>query len=295
MHMKKQLITQLTVIVVTLSTLLWLFYSFSLKPKLALPSKLLETEKILAKAHLNLLQNRLGIMALVNLDTSSSSFASDKTESLNKALTTNEKGLEQLKAPEKIQITPGESVNFLNELNEQLPLLTTENKEIYEKQKDFLSQLRIINDINKNIYAYNPLSDLGILDLENEKDEVVERTNNAIEGLENIKKELNEYDTEGTKLLQDNISKTQELLTEQASLIEANDLPGAGQIFDEITVKFEELRKMGLEIELEIIRSPEMITLLTNQTNLILKYEYWLNKINRTQKRIPKMDLNKIF
>lgn len=293
--MKKQLITQLTVIVVTLSTLLWLFYSFSLKPKLALPSKLLETEKILAKAHLNLLQNRLGIMALVNLDTSSSSFASDKTESLNKALTTNEKGLEQLKAPEKIQITPGESVNFLNELNEQLPLLTTENKEIYEKQKDFLSQLRIINDINKNIYAYNPLSDLGILDLENEKDEVVERTNNAIEGLENIKKELNEYDTEGTKLLQDNISKTQELLTEQASLIEANDLPGAGQIFDEITVKFEELRKMGLEIELEIIRSPEMITLLTNQTNLILKYEYWLNKINRTQKRIPKMDLNKIF
>lgn len=293
--MKKRLTVPVTIISLTLATLLGLFYFLSLKPKLALPNKLLETEKILAKSHLNLLQNRLSIMSLVNLDTSSSSFANDKTDTLNKALTTNEKGLEQLKTPEKIQITPGESVDLLNDLNEQLPSLTEENKEIYEQQKGFLSHLKTLNDISKNIYAYNPLSDLGNLDLEKEKDEVIERTSSAIEGLKTIKEKLNEYDAERTKQLQGNISKTQELLAEQVSLIEANDLPRAGQIFDEITVRFEELREMGLALELEIIRSPEMVTLLTNQTNLILKYEYWLNKINQAQKGISKIDLNKIF
>lgn len=293
--MKKQLPVLFLIIGLTLVSLLGLFYFFSLKPKLILPTKLLEMEKVLTKAQANLLQNRLSIMSLVNLDPKSSYFSGYKEDSLNKATETANMGVEELKQPTKIQTPPGETSDLLNDLYEQLPLLISENKEIYEKQRAYLDQLVEINDINKNIYTYNPQLDLGSVDLEKNTDEAIDRTYRAIEGLESIKTDLAEYDAKSTVSLSNTISETQSLLQVLATHLENNDLASAGQTFSAISEGFGKMRELGLGMELTIIRSPEMITLLTDQTNLILQYEFWLKKINLAQKDLSKIDLNKIF
>jgi len=133
------------------------------------------------------------------------------------------------------------------------------------------------------------------LSIEEEKDALITRTESAINGLEAIKEKLVEFDQEKTAKLRTEIENTQKVLQEQLRYLENDQFSKARSLFEQVVNQFVTLREIGLEMELNIIKSSEMVTLLTKQTNLILKYEFWLKKIDQAQKDLAEINLESIF
>lgn len=90
------------------------------------------------------------------------------------------------------------------------------------------------------------------------------------EGIELTKKkqELPKIDSELTRQFPKLLEKHKQILEEQ------------NQILDEL------LQLKTFEEGLELIRSNRSVEMLTRQTNLILEYEFWLDKINQKQSEL---------
>ena len=56
----------------------------------------------------------------------------------------------------------------------------------------------------------------------------------------------------------------------------------------EVVAQFLDLKNEAYDIEKDILRSKEAVTLLTEQTNLILEYDFWLKKISAKQADLPR-------
>ena len=276
---------------ITLVTLLSLFYFYSLKPKLELPEKLIDAKKAISANHYNLLQNRLGIVGLATLDPTGRNLGSEKASLLDKTIQTSEKGLENLQNPPLIKALEKNSSISTQDLFE-------ENKRILEKQKGLLKQLQILANINQNLFNYSPISDVGRLDLsdDEERNKIVERTYNAIEGIGIISKKLSEEsNSQSASNLIENISVTQSLMEKQIEEIQSGDYTSASLTFLEVFNSFSIIRESGLNVEKTLIHSPDSIQLITDQTNLLLKYEFLLKQINEMQEKLPETDFNSLF
>mgnify|MGYP003967129843 FL=1 len=266
------------------------FYFFILKPKLELPSTLLEAETAIAENHLNLVQNRLSIMDLARLDPYSLTLSTEKEELLNTALATNTAGLEEVvdtSGVKKIIGKTSEAIAVNNEIAEVLPSLLDQNVDILQRQEDLLTKLTSIAEINSNIFKYNPGADLGQLHPIQDKEKIIERASSALLGLNDIRFGLE--DSFGGATADKMVVKLEEaglLFQNLIKTVEEEDVPGAGKLFDDIATQFIDMREIGLEMELSIIRSPEILELLKDQTNLLLEYEYWLEKLDMAQKTI---------
>lgn len=289
--MKNRLSIQLGVILITITTFLGAFYFFSLKPKLVLPKQLLETEKIIATTYLNLLQNRLGIVGLATLDPNTSNLGNEKDFLLSQAIKTNKEGLKNLQSPPFVRKLEKDSGISLQSLFE-------ENKRVLEGQKALLEQLKSLDSANSNLFKYKPLLDLASLDLADpdEREQVLTRTKNAINGLAKIEKDLEDLTSfKYVEELRTKLAETQILMKQQMTEIESRDYKTASLTFLEVYNRFSEMRELGLDGEKTLIHAPESIQLITDQTNLLLKYEFLLERINKMQEALPKTDFFSIF
>lgn len=259
-------------------------------PKLKLPSNLLKIETSIAKNHFNLMQNRLSIVGLTNLDATSNILFTEKYDLLNTALETNAAGLDFLTNINKAKKIIGPTLNAAsinNEIVNSFPDLIKKNEEILKRQKGLLNILSEIAEINANVFKYDLEADLGKLHPVQDRDKIIERSSSAILGLKKIRLNLEESFADNTvnemvSLLQETESLFQDLI----KTVESEDVPATGKLFDDIAFKFLEMRRVGISMERAVIQSPEVLELLKDQTNLLLEYEFWLGRLNIAQKEL---------
>jgi len=110
------------------------YYLFFLRPKLELASNLLNSEKILARHHTNLLQNRLSYIELTRLDPKRANFNLEKSSLVGTLQKTNEEGLKNINEDKEIAKIDGK-------LTERFPALLAETKKIYEDQESLLEKV----------------------------------------------------------------------------------------------------------------------------------------------------------
>jgi len=146
------------------------FYQFYFIPRQVLPTKLLEIEQVLARNSLNLVQNRVSLVEIVNLNAASPLFGEEKGTLLAIISNSNSGGLEKVLSSVSVSTIIGLPIGNINLINNEIineiPNLLNSSKEIYERQQVFLKQIKSINSVNENIYNYSPLRDLGDLSLE---------------------------------------------------------------------------------------------------------------------------------
>ena len=176
---KRSIITQVLAVLLVTTTLLLGYYFFFLKPKIEIPKKLLEIEKQLAEKRLNLSQNRISIMELPKLNPEDSNFAEYKNNLINTIAQTNEEGIKALEKKFKtknVTSSPNEFSYFINSrLIPEMPVIFEKNVEILNRQKTLLKKLAVFEIINKNLYIYDPLRDLGSVKFITEREELMRR------------------------------------------------------------------------------------------------------------------------
>jgi hypothetical protein len=120
-----------------------------------------------------------------------------------------------------------------------------------------------------------------VLNPVDDKDAIIARANAAIDGLENVKKKFENVDELSSK-----ITQTQDTLRDMTNQLNAGNALEAGRLYDVIFENFREMRQISLNMETDLIKSPETVQLLTDQTNLMLKYDFWLEKIDAEQAKL---------
>ena len=119
------------------------------------------------------------------------------------------------------------------------------------------------------------------LDVVSQKEELIARSEAAIKGLSRISAGLKEQTGDlSTDSVQNEIDKTVESLSVFINLLKNGDYQGAKDERSEISNQFQRLKEEAFELELSVIKSDGTVKLLTDETNLILEYDFYLEKID---------------
>jgi hypothetical protein len=256
-----------------------IYYVFVLKPALEAPIMLRESEQIITKHYLNLSQNRLAVMGLVNLDTSSYGVGDVKDTQIQLVSDSIDAGIDLI-----------ESSDY--SIDQNIKDLSDRHKDILTRQKVVVDKLIDVDGVLSDLIAYDPITDLGTLDLEENKEEIIERTASANAGLEaiklNITKNTDINKTETAKQLVQNIHLSQDKLSSISELLENEDFVEASKNLHEFVSIYSSIKDQSLELDLAVIRSPQMVKTLIDQTNLMNEYIYLLSVIDESQKELSK-------
>jgi len=264
------------------------YYFLFLGPSLALPKAYLETQEVFAEHHANLLQNRMALVGLTRLDVSSANFGNERTSLLATLQRTNEKELLAVENIDKLPRITGvsnEVIAFLNNdiHNVFLPLLE-ETREILNDQQAIIKQLTDFDIKISDILSYNPSQNLGGLDPVSDKEKIIERATAAAKGIGNIAEKMGS--DPATEALRENIKKTQNTLYAFIANTGGGNAQRAYSLQQKAITQLQNLKEGAFALEIAIIQSDKSVTLLTRETNLILKYEFWLKKISAKQAQL---------
>lgn len=254
------------------------YYFFFLKPAIDRPSKVLEIEKALVINKLHLVQNRSAFLSFKRLDPTSPKLVLQKERIFGTLIKSKEEGLAEIKST-RIPEVSGINVNEIDTLLEQ-------TQQVYVTQEGIIRELENLNGVLQNIFLYVAREDLG-LDVNKDQEVLIERSQKTIEGLNNISNKLqkdfvdNQKTLEVVKQLEATIQMVEEF---RKNLINKN-FDGAVSARKLIREEFLKLRDVALESEVAIITSKDSIALITKQTNLIHKYNFWLDRLRSLAKR----------
>lgn len=262
----KKVVRPTTKAVIVLGALLAGYYLLFLGPNLAKLRALNKVEKNLISLRSGLVQTRIFLLELTSLNPSSPNFNEEKDILLGKLNETNQNTIEA--AEERNSVNP----LLETDIRKNIPLLLAKTKNILEDQQELIEALSKLDAETANIFLYDPQIDLSTDDQE----EIIERVASAQAGLNDISKSLEALaiDSPEVHALQNKIPVLVAALSEIK-----NQNSSKGKVIDQ----FIQLRKLAYEAEIALIKTDSSVTLLTNQTNLILEYDFWLGKIKEAR------------
>ena len=284
----RQIVRAAVMIILIAAILMAGYYWLLLKPQLAMTQTLFQAEQVLAAHHFNLLSNRLALTNLAKLDTSQSHLIDEKNTLLKAAQQTNEHGRQEL-APgwtaQLVKAPLNNTANFINsELYPALPGLFSQHRDFFQKQQPLLDQLQVIDTVLTNIFLYDPATDLQSPHPLDDRQELILRAQAAKEGLEKIRKNLNTTDMPTTEkqVLETNLINAQvqlnKLLTHLNTAV-ADEATVSSLVYTFIE-QFNRLKQNAVASQQALIRSKKSVSLLTDQTNLLIESQQWLDRIH---------------
>lgn len=270
--------------VMLLVVLLTAYYFLFLKPSLEIPNALIDAEKALSRHYNILVENRVAFTGITRLDANSGNLEEEKGNILAKLKITNEEGLKGIENPQQLKLvkgSPNETLNFLNkDLHEAYASLLAKSKNIYDEQKRIIESLTAYEIKVSKLFSYDPRTDFEKLDFQKQKEEVLERLANAKSGLSKIKDDLTKSEEKSSyRNSVREIDNTIGVLTQFEDSLKTDNYEEIPNIKNALYVQFDNVKKSALDSEMSIIMSPASVELLTDETNLILEYEYWITKI----------------
>lgn len=258
-----------------------LYYFFFLIPKNTLPQTLIDTIKTIHAEQTELIQSRIYLDNLTELDPDSYSISHDKQALLEKLAAINTSGLEKSFAdsPFKPIIYPQNS-SLSNYYNNQLIAsftdLTTQQQQFFKKQKTLISNLQELSDILSNIYLF-PINQE--LDSNLDHDTLLVNAKSALTGLTLISQNFDNLEIPIDKSnLQNNLTETKNNLD---SLINKLDLNSPYQTPLEDTIaSFIDLRNISFETEASLLETSQSVDLITKHSRLISGYSDLIDQLN---------------
>jgi len=144
------------------------YYVFYIRPKMRIPSKIVQIEKTISIQYQLLLTNRVSLVSLTRLDPNSIMLITDKEKLTNEISESREEALKSLRnaiMPDLDTSLPNESIKFLKELDSRTKELLKNNEEILTRQEEVLSSLSSTDKLLKDIFQYDPILDISLLDV----------------------------------------------------------------------------------------------------------------------------------
>ncbi len=272
-----------------------IYFLFLLKPALDSAKSLSEAEVKISTQQFILQQNKTAHLGLLQLDIKSPQFTVNQqnlTESLDnsEAIILNSQNKSELKS-----ISGNKSTKvLLNEINKDLPSLNEKSIETVNRRQPFEEDYKKLNLIFGKIFEYNPSVDLANF---NDLESLGERAASAAKGLNGISDELKKEKLKGELTVQfDNEINKEVLILEQLSMVtKNNNTARAKTLANSFISEYPKLKMEAKKILDSPLKSLTALTILTDETNLILNYEYLNNKINKAQQNIETNPLSKIF
>lgn len=283
---KRRLVLLTLKTIVFSGLLLGAYYQWWLKPRLELPHALASAEQLLATRQASLLQNRLALLELLRLDPASATLETTQRDLLSRINTAREEG-EKLLAQEtplpSLKGLPSEQVRFVNsDLPHALNQLRDQHRAVLEGQKELYERLAAFYQQTVKLYQYNPADDMGGIDVTAETQAILTRAQAAYEGLGKISEALKTTDLPATERSQLNAVLMRSrgqliILTEAARRGNPVEIEAARSSFIN---DFTQVKKAVLSTQNSLITSDAAVAHLTQHTNVLLSYNFWLAKIN---------------
>src|SRR4030066_1781008 len=136
-----------------------------------------ENELLLTRAYLDISENKMLFTQLITLNKNLPNFPEEREQIITKIndLTNNgQKNLDELKL-KKIYFADYETAQLINhELKNVLTDLIPENKQLYLEQKSILEEIITVDKTLTNLYLYYPELDIGQLEINSQKEEIIE-------------------------------------------------------------------------------------------------------------------------
>lgn len=267
------------------------YYFFWLKPRVQTPNALIAAQTALYAQRQNLVASRLALLELARLQTNGA-----LTHAHADILGNIASSYEQLQnnppteLPYKpIQGAPTGSIQFTNQI---LPAafdnLQKRHIKVAESQQPLVISLSEANDKLVNVYAYNPSLDIGNLDPEIESEQIRERAAAARDGLQNILDAISSLDLPALEkgILEQEMRMMLRSLDSLISATNQNDIDGIQSAREQFIDQFVRVQAAALTSEQALLHSPEAVNMLTDLTNTILIYDFWLGRINQELQRL---------
>lgn len=283
---KRRLVLLALKTIVFSGLLLGAYYQWWLKPRLELPHALASAEQLLATRQASLLQNRLALLELLRFDPASATLEMTQRDLLSRINAAREEG-EKLLAQEiplpSLKGLPSEQVRFVNsDLPHALNQLRDQHRAVLGGQKELYERLAAFHQQTAKLYQYNPADDMGGIDVTTETQAILTRAQAAYEGLGKISEALKTTDLPAAERSQLNAvlmrSRGQLIvLTEAARRGNPAEIEAARSSFIN---DFTQVKKAVLSAQNSFITSDAAVAHLTQHTNVLLSYNFWLVKIN---------------
>jgi hypothetical protein len=207
--------------------------------------------KILVQERTKLAQNKLNFVGLTRTRP-----GQQNAEELRKSVSAR---LAELEKPLKFPLYFGD----VDRLGDKLETWRLKERDVLAVQKAILEETGPFSAAVYNIYMYVPESDLAT--------EAAERSAKAVQGLETIFEKVSALKLPEDKTLawRNQLRRTQDRLKEVA---------GGGRT-ESVTGAWKELINESYKLEMSYYSSSKAVQMLTDETNLLLEYDYWVTKL----------------
>lgn len=290
--MAKRIIVAVLKTVILSSLLLGAYYYFFILPKNRVYNALTKIEKSLSQNYYGLLQNRLSYKSITRLKVTTANFDYARGSIIYELQKSNEEGLKTLNDSTiflEVKGAPSDTLNFYNkDLATVYPSLLNKNRGVYKEQEKIIKRLKSFDEVFSKIFAFDPESDFGSLDIQKDKEQLLEGVSLAKNGISTTKDKVNSLESKNNEVerLVEKLESIQVFLTALENSIQTENLSQYKKYLESFYVKYGDVKSQALIAEQAIIQSEESVKLLTDQTNLIYEYEYWLNKIKSFQEKM---------
>jgi hypothetical protein len=262
------------------------YYVFFLRPETRLARRLAAAETELSSVRNALLDNRLSLVGLARLDPDTETFAIAQTDLLDRLARSNEAGLAGIEgkaAPSAISGgRGGTALAFYDD--HLLPAradLLARTAEFYRTQKPAIERLKETDRILLEPIAYHPEADFkkDVATAE-ERERFTNFTEDAIVDLDAFSKDAASLPEADRKPIVSAVTATKKSLEALLGQVRSGrqDLSAAEK---DVLKKFTVLRTAAIKAESAFLRQPDTVELLTQETNLLLEYDFWLENVER--------------
>jgi hypothetical protein len=142
--------------------------------------------------------------------------------------------------------------------------------------------------IFSDLLNYDPRIDLISGDWENESEEQMERASRAKAGLGSVleKTALLRTGLQSTQNFERSLARVQGMLDEYLGSVGAGDFGTAERIVGDLNKIYPDIKRQAFGIIIEEITKDESVVVLTEMTNILKEYEFYIFKLGKMQKEI---------
>lgn len=281
----------ITITLFVAGTLMASYYVFWLRPRLEIPNALIATQTLLYTQRQSLAETRLVLLEIARLNSTDNlaNAHTAVTDSLASAYEQSQDTGNSDLPYQPVGGTPTTTIQFINQdLPDAFTGLQHTRSEIRANQKTILEQLKTVDDAFTNIYSYNPALDIGNLDPATQSGQIIQRASAAKAGLENITEKIDDLplpETDKANVKQE-LHKATDILGKLITAADQHNTIATQKTRDAFINQFPQAQQSALTAEQSIIQSPASVSMLTDLTNMLLSYDFWLDRINQTLQSI---------
>ncbi|MBN1169334.1 hypothetical protein JXA63_05620 [Candidatus Woesebacteria bacterium] len=276
----------LTIMVRTLVILVILlaaFLAIFIIPPIRTKQTLSKNKAMLTKAKLLLSEDKIAIEQYNQLSAYNLAFFEDKNNIMQGMMRITDEGFatDEVLKFKRAWLIEGKAAKYINnDLKNNLAQMKDDIDLFYKDIAPTIDKIDIINSKLSKIYEYDPRIDLS-LDLQDGKEELVERAAKAANAIEDISRNVNEnkYNEDEQIKFSNKAEEISASLKSFENSLKQGNINEAERSREQIFDNYPEFKKTAFALELSILQTDEAKRLLTIQDEILRKLDEMIAKL----------------